>query len=638
MTTGAVEARAAGTRYVPWLLRFRRTGRGGAELRLERADDEAGDPRASTATFEGLKVAARGVFFERGELTRELGLKSIPEVDAQLVLYAYRRWGREGIRRLRGIFAVFIWDGERECLLAARDHLGLEPLFYARARDEWLFAPSPSTLLAQPGVPRAPNAAVLVDAIYWQWPFPEETSLQGIRRVLPGHVVTVTDVSSTSNRYWKPFDELEERGWATSDELAEFDRLLERSVSQSLDLGSSGIFLSGGLDSVSIAAVAVDLAKRRGLAKPLALSLAFPEPWMSEEHVQRGVANALGLPQLMLGLEESVAPDGFVRRGLDLSADWPLPRTFIWAGAYLRLARQGAEEGVDVIMTGDGGDEWLTVDPKLAADFIQAGQFGSLYRFARSKIDSFSVPKLPAAHYLLWQSGLREVLRFHVVGVLGKRAPALLRARRRGVLARTELPWVAPDPELRAEVRARRLTEIERDVEPPKVGGRFRFYQSDLVMALDHHPEFSAQHEGHYEVGRRAGVEFMHPYWEPDLISFLYRVPPELLLQDGLEKGLVRQSVARRFQDLGFGRQRKVVSTDYHYAVIRSEAPGALRMLGGCRALVELGVVDGAQIDAVMARALASPDRREVHRAWEVLNLEVWVRQFVGKTVRPDTP
>ena len=166
---------------------------------------------------------------------------------------------------------------------------------------------------------------------------PRGHGLEGIRRVLPGHILAVTNGTTSSNRYWNPLDDREEQGWVDADGLHQFDALLERSVSQCLELGPSGIFLSGGLDSVSIAAVALDLAERRGLATPLALSLAFPTPETSEEDVQLGVAKALGLPQIMLGLEDSVAPEGLVRRALELSADWPcrerisgLARTRSW--------------------------------------------------------------------------------------------------------------------------------------------------------------------------------------------------------------------------------------------------------------------------------------------------------------------
>jgi asparagine synthase (glutamine-hydrolysing) len=614
-------------RYVPWLARFGRPARGNAELGLERADAATVDPRASTASRDGLKIAVRGLLFERAELARELALESIPDTDAELALHAYLSWGRGAIRRLRGIFVLFIWDDERDCLLAARDHLGAEPLFYARAGQEMLFAASPSILLAQPGVPRAPNPTVLVEAIYWHWPVPEETSFQGVYRVPPGHVLTVTNGSAMSTRYWNPFDDLQEHGWVERDELAEFDRLLERAVSQCLDVGPGGVFLSGGLDSVSIAAVAGDLAESRGSSAPLALSLAFPTPETTEEEVQAGVARALRLPQVMLGLEESVAPDGLLRRALDLSADWPLPRTYLWSGAYLELARAGANEGVRVIMTGGGGDEWLTVDLKLAADFIEARQFRNLFRFTRSKIDSFSVPARSTMRYVLWEYGLREVLRFHSRSLLGRYAPALVRARQRRVLARAALPWVAPDPAIRANVEARRKNESNSGAKLRTSGGRFRFYGSDGGLILDH-PELSAQREDDHEVGRRVGVEFFHPYWEPDLMTFLYRVPPELLLQGGLEKGLVRSTIARRFPNFGFERQKKVVSADYHYSIIRRDGPDALQRLGGIQALAELGVVDRSGVDAFIAGALAGSDHRELYRAWELLTLETWVRRF----------
>ena len=106
------------------------------------------------------------MLYEREKLAHELRLEPVPQGDAELALEAYRRWGKEGIRRLRGIF-VFIWDRERERLLAARDHVGAEPLFYAPAGEEILFAASPKTLLAQPGVKRAPNRTVLAETLYW---------------------------------------------------------------------------------------------------------------------------------------------------------------------------------------------------------------------------------------------------------------------------------------------------------------------------------------------------------------------------------------------------------------------------------------------------------------------------------------
>ena len=83
--------------------------------------------------------------------------------------------------------------------------------------------------------------------------------------------------------------------WADEEELENFDALLDQAVDRCLALGPTAIYLSGGLDSISVAAVATDRARNRGLNDPLALSLHFPEPQSNEEKVQRGVARELGL-------------------------------------------------------------------------------------------------------------------------------------------------------------------------------------------------------------------------------------------------------------------------------------------------------------------------------------------------------
>jgi asparagine synthase (glutamine-hydrolysing) len=596
-------------------------------LSIEPVGGRAEDPLASTASMGDLQVGFRGLLFDRAELSRGLGVDANGTSNAELVLRAYERRHEAGLRRFRGIFAMFVWDGERRRLLAARDPLGIEPLFYAKTDDELLFAASPRILLDQPGVSRTPNRAVLVETLYWHWPVPEETSLEAVRRILPGHMLIVANGTVTSGRYWNPNDDLNEQGWVQEDELEAFDSLLERAVRQCLDLGPSGIFLSGGFDSVSVASIALDLARRRELATPWALSIIFPTPETSEEDVQLGVAKGLGLPQIVRGLEESVAPDGLVCRSVELSASWPLPHAYLWAGAYEKLARAGADRGVRTIMTGAGGDEWLTVDLLLSADLMRELEFAALYRFVRTKLSSFDTTLLPTLRSLLWKNGLQPLGYFYGRKLLQRYAPALREARRRRSIVRAleaELPWIAVEPELRDEFRARRDKRL-RQSDQPSLEGRFRFYGSDGTTVLDH-VLVSEDRENDYESGRRAGVQFMHPYWEPDLVSFLFRVPPALLLRGGLEKGLVRQTIARRFPDLGFEKQKKLVATDFHYSIIRRQAPAAWKRIGGCEALVDLGVVDGAQIDSVIADGLASEDRREVHRIWQLLTLEAWLK------------
>src|SRR4029079_15317523 len=93
--------------------------------------------------------------------------------------------------------------------------------------------------------------------------------------------------------------------WLTDEETRRFSDVLDQAVRRCLSLGRAGIFLSGGFDSVSIAAVAADLSRKAGVEPPAALSLAFPDPTCNEQNVQRGVANALGLPFKLADFQEA---------------------------------------------------------------------------------------------------------------------------------------------------------------------------------------------------------------------------------------------------------------------------------------------------------------------------------------------
>jgi asparagine synthase (glutamine-hydrolysing) len=626
------EETGAQARFAPWFVRFRQQGRGEPELTVERLDDVV-DHIASTAVAGSVRAVFRGRLDRRAELRTQLGFGDANGSDAELVLAAYRRWGRDLLRHLRGVFALFFWDGERDCLLCARDPHGIEPLFYARAGEDVVFAPSPTTLLQQPGVSNRPNRAALAEFILRRWPVYEDTCHEAVRRVRLGHVLVVTNGTVSSVRAWHPSLDLRDHGWIDERELGAFDGLFERAVYRCVETGPSGVLLSGGIDSVSVAAVAVDVAQRRSLETPVALSLLFPGR-LSERDIQVGVASSLGMPQLAVDLDRAVGSKGLVASGLEQNATWPWPTMFLWSPAYDDLVRAGVDRGIRVVLTGGGGDEWLAVDRSASADFLEARQFRALYEFLQAKRRSYEWPLSSLLRLVLWQHCLRPVLRFHALEFLGRHAPELLESLRSARHKRhfdDQLPaWLAPDAELRATVRQRcldALSRADREAAETDLGRGFRYYLSDGV-SLDHSLT-SFDQEDAYERGRRAGVEHLHPYLEPDLVSFLFRVPPGLLMQGGREKGLVRTTIAKRFPALGFEQQRKVMATGLHYSIIRREGPAAWRQLGGCDALAEFGIAERRGVESFVNENLSSPDNRTVQRVWDLIKLESWVRGLV---------
>ena len=127
-------------------------------------------------------------------------------------------------------------------------------------------------------------------------------------------------------------------------------------------------------------------------------------------------------------------------------------------------------------------------------------------------------------------------------------------------------------------------------------------------------------------MGRRLGVHIVHPYWDSDLVDLLYRTPPRLLSAGGRSKGLVRDTVARRFPKLGFESQRKVHATEFYWKTMQTEGPREWATLGKATALADLGVVDPSLLSDTMAELFAGRRRRESYRIWNTLHLEAWVR------------
>src|SRR5262249_48773870 len=157
-----------------------------------------------------------------------------------------------------------------------------------------LFAAAQEALLNTPGVSRALNRGVIADQLCGRWPDRHETFFEAVRRVPPGWRAIISGTRLRLERYWDPMPEDQPVQWLAPEEAARFDDIFDRAVDRCLRHGPTGIFLSGGLDSISVAAVASDRARRTHRSPPVALSLGFPDPDCDEQALQASVARDLG--------------------------------------------------------------------------------------------------------------------------------------------------------------------------------------------------------------------------------------------------------------------------------------------------------------------------------------------------------
>ena len=315
---------------------------------------------------------------------------------------------------------------------------------------------------------------------------------------------------------------------------------------------------------------------------------------------------------------EKATSGRLLHAAVELSASMPAPLSNGWIPAYNYLALQAKQRGCRVILTGTGGDEWLAVSPLLAADLIRTGDIAGLYHLWNAQRRSHPVTPLKMLNFLLWTAGMRPLLGAAAGRILQQYAPSLLRARRRP--RRPE--WLAPDSTLWAELECRaQLTLASERLENDG------FYVREMRTALDH-PLVSIEAEEVFENGRRLGVRFLHPFLDADLVDLLNRVPPQYLNRGERSKGLVRDALARRFPNLGFERQKKILVKEYFSSVMFGEGAVLWRSLGGPRALAELGIIDGLATEK-MIQQIFGKNPGEAFRVCELLCLETWLRPRV---------
>jgi asparagine synthase (glutamine-hydrolysing) len=296
-------------------------------------------------------IAYNGELFNFRELRERLsrrGAQFRTKSDTEVVLQCLAAKGEETLPELRGMFAFLLWDDETRSLLAARDHLGVKPLYYSSSNGLFVAASELRTVLAHPAVTVTLDPASVVEYLAFGYVTGERTLVDGVRKLPPGHALRFQDDRLEVFEYWDalPPGERDNR-LPAEDELAE---QLRAAVAASLvsDVPVS-LMLSGGLDSSVIAALAAREVDPAGLT---AYSVSFGLP-SDESEAARRLAGDLGLRHREILLTEQRIRDEFEAwiEGLDVPSANP---TWMAVSAIARAVR---EDGIKVLLSGDGGDE-----------------------------------------------------------------------------------------------------------------------------------------------------------------------------------------------------------------------------------------------------------------------------------------
>jgi len=487
-----------------------------------------------------------GWLYNRSELLSELGAAAKTE-NAAVVIRAYVRWGEASLHKLAGIFALCLWDGSSQTLLVARDPLGVYPLFYSRAGNDLLLSTSVDALLHHPGVPKAVNRTALASYLLRKYRNIEETYFLNIHRIPPGHLLKLKGGNRAVqvSRYWEPVPS--NSMWLKEADLEQFPVVVKQAIGRCFQFGHAGIYLSGGLDSGTLATLATEHAREKSLGLPHAISLVYDDVEANEEHVQRAMAGCLGIPQTLVTHEQLVKAGDIFSASLHLNRIWPHPLAGSLLPLHLLLGTKAKEAGCEVVLSGEGGDEWLDIHYRLAADLISSFNLSGFRQLWQISKDTAHDSWYGTTRRVLGNYGLSPLLQNGLETVLAKTAPGVLRALRRRS-AQLDFPrWLSPDNYLRENLYARAEISARKT--------SHTFYEREIIDTILDQPLTVLYKEDNFESSRRTGVLMLEPFYDPEVIQFLLRTPPWLRCLGGNHKGLLRQFLHRRHPQLGYSHQ-----------------------------------------------------------------------------------
>ena len=229
------------------------------------------------------RIDARKELFAAWMAAGEPDLTRSSWTDAELILRAYRTWGEACVERLRGDFAFAIWDDAKQELFCARDHMGVKLLYYAHLGSCVIFSNTLECIRRHPLVSGRLNDLAVADFLLFGVNRDlATTSFAQIQRIPPAHRATWSASGFRLSRYWTmPVDEplLYRR---SGDYIDRFHELLQKSVADRLRANRVWVFMSGGLDSPTLAATARDLMRRRYQTFELQ-ALTTSHPFLPEE-------------------------------------------------------------------------------------------------------------------------------------------------------------------------------------------------------------------------------------------------------------------------------------------------------------------------------------------------------------------
>ncbi len=499
-----------------------------AHRRLAILDLAGGQQPMSTADGS-LTIVFNGEIYNfrelREELTRLGAQFRTDHSDTEVLLHGWRQWGEALLPRLNGMWAFALIDRTRACAFLSRDRFGKKPLFWSRRGDTLVFASELTALREHPSVSTTLSRRALQKYFGYGYVPAPLTFFEGVDKLPAGHSLTFDLATRTTRvaRWWHYQPESFDTRPADAEQrwTEEFSALLDAAVARRLVADVPlGCFLSGGLDSSTVAALAMRHAGRDRLKT---FSIGFEEASFDETRYARQVAAHIGADHQVETLS--------IRRALDILPDLAARLDEPIADASLLptyLLCEHARRHVTVALGGDGADELLAgYDPFRALRYARA--YEACVPKPVHRAISLLAARLPVSHgYMSFDFRVKRTLR-------GLDHPAhLWLPTWMAPLAPSELAELFDAPIDLDDLYSEAIDAWDDCASTDAIERTIAFYvrlylQDDILVKVD---RASMLHS----------LEVRAPFLDIELVDFLRRLPADMKLRGSTSKFILRRA------------------------------------------------------------------------------------------------
>jgi asparagine synthase (glutamine-hydrolysing) len=435
--------------------------------------------------------------------------------DTEVLLLGYRAYGNELPKHLSGMFAFAIWDEQRRVLFMARDRTGKKPLYICRRGSELIFASLPATIAAGVDGSLTPDPQALLTFLRFGYPF-GSSMLKGVDEVQPGHWMTVAaDGSTQTERYWRPPPI--SRTSTSIGAVDSVEQVLVEAVTARLEADVPlGCFLSGGIDSSLIAALAQRALKAQGAPPLKTFSITHDDADYDESLQARAIAEHIGSDHTELRADPSDLI-GDLQRLMETTGE-PTADSGILPSYWLC---KESRSHIRAALTGDGGDELFGGYDRYRALALLAKHRRVMRAVPRSLIHSTNAKSRRAR--------LRRLLDAAAAGP----RPSQQYAGMIQLFSETQINLLLPDsPDaLTGDV----INDWPDEQDPIQAAMRW-----DLSHYLPHELLRKADRSS-----MAVALELRCPMLDTQVVDLAGHLPTSVLLPDGRGKGLLRKLAAR---------------------------------------------------------------------------------------------